>query len=187
MKGTKIAAWAEGFSRLGKREKKVLLGGAVFLFLLIVWLAGLSPFLERMAWYDRNAREKEKDLAEMGPLREEYRKLKIRMDEIDARIAQERGAYSFPAYLESVASDSGVKGKMTALRPLGSQSFEELRSVDMEVKLEDVPLAQTVDFLSRLEHSPHFLYIRNLHMRARYGEPKNLDVTLTVSRFEKSR
>jgi len=175
----------DGFQRLGRREKRVLAGGSVFLFLLAFWLLVLSPVIDRMNWYDRKSLEKEKDLLEMEPLKENYLKIRKHVDQIEHRIGQGKQGFSFPAFLESLAIESKIKSHMTTLRPHSSQTFENLRSSEMEVKLEDLTLAQAVDFISRIERSPEFLYISNLHIKTRYGEPKNLDLSVTVSHYEK--
>ncbi|MFI5304119.1 MAG: hypothetical protein ACHQYP_04915 [Nitrospiria bacterium] len=183
----KWISFLDGFHRLGRREKRVLAGGAVFLFLLAFWLLVLSPVLDRMSWYERKSLEKEKDLVELGPLKDSYNKIRNHVDQIEQRISQGKQDFSFPAFLENLAAESKVKNRMTTLRPHASQTFENLKSNEMEVKLEDLTLAQTVDFISRIEHSPNFLYITDLHIKTRYGEPKNLDLSLIVSHYEKNK
>ncbi|MBI1823201.1 MAG: type II secretion system protein M [Nitrospirae bacterium] len=182
----RLTLFQEGWSRLGRRERRILAGGAVFLILLVSWLLIFSPILERMSWYDRQALQKEKDLIEFSPLKESYLKIRNHLDQIEHRIGPAKNEFSFPAYLENLAVQIRVKNRMTTLRPRATQSFDNLKSTEMEVKLEDLTLSQAVDFISKIEHSPEFLYIRNLHMRTRYGEPKNLDLTMTVSHYEKS-
>ena len=183
----RLLALLDGFSRLGKREKRVLGGGAVFLLLLFAWLLVLSPLLEKMAWFDRKAVEKERDLVELAQIRENYLKVRNHVSQIEQKIDQGRKDFPFPAYLENLAVEGKVKNKMTTLRPQSSQTFENLKESSMEVKLDDLTLAQAVDFISRVENAPEFLYIRDLHIRTRYSEPKNLDLTLIVSHYEKSR
>lgn len=181
-----MASLLDGFSRLGRREKKALAGGAVFLLLLAIWLMILSPLLDRMGWFDRKAAQNERDLVDLKEIRESYLKVKNHVDQIEQRIGQGKKDFSFPAFLENMAVESKVKNRMTSLRPHSVQTFENLKSTEMEVKLEDLTLAQAVDFISRVEQASEFLYIRDLHMRTRYGEPKNLDLTLTVSHYEKN-
>jgi hypothetical protein len=183
----KLTSLLEGWSRLGRREKKILSGGAVFLLLLASWLFLLSPLLNRMSWYERQTVQKEKDLIEFGPLRESYFKIRNHLDQIENRIGPAKREFSFPAYLENLALQSGVKNRMTALRPHSSQSYDNLKSVEMEIKLEDLTLPQAVDFISKIERSAEFVYVKNLHLRTRYGEPKNLDLTMTVSHYEKDK
>ncbi len=178
---------ADWINRLGKRERKAVLGGAVFLFLLLAWFLLLGPFLEKMDRYDRQSRQKEADLAEMGVLKEGYQPLKNRIDRMEQRVDRERKEFSFPAFLENRAIESKVKNKMTSLRPQGSQTFENLKSTEMEVKFEDVTLQQAVTFLSGIESSPSLLNIKSLHLKTRYSEPKNLDMTLVISHYERIR
>jgi type II secretory pathway component PulM len=182
----KIASLLDGFSRLGKRERRVLAGGALFLTLLAIWLVILSPLLDRMGGFDRKAAQKEREIVELKEIRGSYLKVKNHVDQIEQRIGQGKKDFSFPAFLENAAVESKVKNRMTTLRPHSVQTFENLKSAEMEVKLEDLTLAQAVDFISRLEQASEFLYIRDLHMRTRYGEPKNIDLTLTVSHYEKN-
>lgn len=174
------------FSRLGKRERRVLQGGVGFLLVLGIWLFIFSPIIEKMAWYDQKSRQKEKDLVEMASLKEEYKKLKNRLDRFDLKIGEGRKDFSFPAYLESLATDNQLKNKMTSLRPQSSQSFENIKVYDIEVKLENLTLNQAVTFLNKIETAPSFLYIKQLHMKTRYGEPRNLDVSFVVSHYEKA-
>lgn len=179
------ALFFDGFQRLGKREKRVLAGGFVFLLLLAFWLLALAPVIDRMNWYDKKSLQKEQDLVEMDPLKESYLKLRKHVDQIEHRIGQGKPGFSFPAFLENLAAESKIKNHMTTLRPHSSQTFENLKSNEMELKLEDLTLAQAVDFISRIEGSTEFLYISHLQIKTRYGEPKNLDLALTVSHYEK--
>ena len=176
----------EWIKRLGKRERRVLQGGTGFLLFLGIWFFILSPVLEKMAWYDRKSLQKEKDLVEMGRVKEEYLKLKTRLDRFELKIGQEKGDFSFPAYLEGLAAENQLKNKMTSLSPLSSQAFENIKINNIEVKLENLTLNQAVSFLSRIESSPSFLYIKQLHMKTRYSELRNLDVTFIVSHYEKT-
>ncbi|MHB8482729.1 MAG: hypothetical protein ACYDBV_08360 [Nitrospiria bacterium] len=176
----------EWIKRLGKRERRVLQGGTGFLLLLGVWLFIFSPVFEKMSWYDKKSLQKEKDLVEMGRVKEEYLKLKTRLDRFDLKIGQGKKDFSFPAYLEGLAAENQLKNKMTSLSPLPPQSFENIKMNNIEIKLENITLIQAVAFLSRIESSPSFLYIKQLHMKTRYSEQRNLDVTFIVSHYEKT-
>ena len=174
------------FKRLGKRERRLLQGGSGFLLLVTVWLLLLSPLLQKMAWYDQKSRQKEGDLVEMASLKEEYQKLKTRLDQFELKILEGKKDFSFPAYIEGLAIETRLKNKMTSLRPQSSQAFENIKVNDIEVKLENLTLNQAVAFLSKIESSPSFLYIKQLHMKTRYSEQRHLDVTFVVSHYEKT-
>ncbi|HXN06867.1 MAG TPA: hypothetical protein VN944_07370 [Nitrospiria bacterium] len=172
-------------NRFGKREKRAVSILAVFVAVYLGYILFLSPFLEKISWYERQTRQKEKDLAEWTLLKGEYLKLNGKLSRQEGRMSRGPAGFSFPVFLETAAAESRVKNRMTSVSPREGQTFDNLKITSLEVRLEDVTLAQAVEFISRIEKAPVFLYISQLDMKTRFSDLRNLDVTIVVSRYEK--
>ena len=174
------------YNRLGKREKRVLTALGLVLLLILGYRLIVSPFMEKMAWYDRMSRQGEKDLAEWVSVKKAYLNVNGRVGRIEARASARAKDFSFPVFLESAAAEIKIKNRMTSLSPLGSQAFENLKVTSLEIKLEEVTLQQAVLFISRIEKAPVFLSVSHLEFKTRYSDSRNLDVTLIVAHYEKT-
>ena len=70
------------------------------------------------------------------------------------------------------------------MEPQAGATSEQYRENKVEVGLKSVTLAQTVNYLHRLETANQVLSVKTLRIRTRPEKPELLDVTFTVSSFE---
>ena len=75
--------------------------------------------------------------------------------------------------------------KIESIEPQSSPSNEQYREKKVEVDLKGVSLPQTVSYLERIETDAQVLSIKALRIRIRPEKPDLLDVTFTVSSFER--
>jgi len=85
--------------------------------------------------------------------------------------------------LESLATAAGVR--VDSMEPQASPAHETYRETKVEVGLKGVALSEMVNYLQRIESAPQVLSIKTLRVRSRSDESKTLDVTFTVSSFER--
>jgi hypothetical protein len=71
------------------------------------------------------------------------------------------------------------------MEPRTSPASAEYRETKVQVSLKGVTLAQVVGLLNRIDTAPQMLSIKSLRIRTRADKQDLLDVTFTVSSFER--
>jgi type II secretory pathway component PulM len=176
---SRIRAWFEGLAR---REKMLVsvAGGATGLVLLFVLVT--QPLL--------NARTAAAERAEAAQLQyEAVRQVKQRFDEVSGRLTSvEQRIASGPqgnllATLQDLASRSAVK--LDSIEPRTAPPAPPYRETKLQVTLGNASLPQVVRFLHEIENAPQVMSVKSLRVRMRPDQPGMLEVTFTVSSFER--
>jgi len=71
------------------------------------------------------------------------------------------------------------------MEPQPAPSNDRYRETKVEVGLKGVTLPQTVSYLHQIESERQLLTVKSLRIRTRTDKPELLDVTFTVSSFER--
>jgi hypothetical protein len=72
-----------------------------------------------------------------------------------------------------------------SMEPQAAPTIPPYRETRVEVGMKGVTLPQTVSYLHAIESSTDLLTVKNLRIRSRTDKPQLLDVTFTVSSFER--
>ncbi len=171
--------------RLSLREKWMLGGGGLVALVLILYFTQIDPTLARMAQLESLISRKEAALQEMQSLRGEYLSLSKKIQALELRLPAET-TFSPLSFLEENAAKNGVRGNIAFIRPLTPQVQKPYREIPVEVKLENVSLAQIIPFLTAVENAPQRLRIKRLAMKTRFSDPDKMDVTFLVLSYEKT-
>ncbi len=175
----RVTAAFEGLSR---NERLLVSVGGGLLAVILLWLGVALPLLAA-------AREAAQRAAAAEQQAEMVRALRARFDEVNGRLgAVEARIQSGPqgeifTTLEQMASQSAVK--IDAMEPRTSPASAEYRETKVQVSLKGVTLAQVVGLLNRIDTAPQMLSIKSLRIRTRADKQDLLDVTFTVSSFER--
>jgi len=171
--------------RLSLREKWMLGGGGLVVLLLIVYFTQIDPTLARMEQLESLIDRKEVALQDMDSLKRDYLSLSKKIRAFEARLPAET-TFSALSFLEENAAKNGVRGHIAFIRPLTPQVQKPYREIPVEVKLENVSLAQIIPFLSAIEEAPQGLRIKRLSMKTRFSDPDKMDITFLVLSYEKT-
>jgi type II secretory pathway component PulM len=173
----RIRAWFDG---LAPRERWLVLAAAgVALAAPLTWvvtasIGAASSGAERLA-------RAENDLAAVQALALRYAEVHGPLSAVERRI-QSGPRGSIFTTLETLARDSLVE--IDSMEPRTSPASDAYRETRVQVALRGVTLAQTVNYLHRIESAPQLLSIKSLRIRTRADKPDLLDVTFSVSSFE---
>ena len=170
------------FEGLEPRERLLVMGAGFLVGLALVWLVLVSPILAMAANTEQRAITADQQLGVMQRLRQDFDEVHVRLREVEQRIA-EGPSGNLRTTLEAIGAAAGVK--IDAMEPQSSPSHEVYRETKVEVSLKNVTLAQMVDYLNRIETSPQVLSIKALRVRSRSDDVEMLDITFTVSSFER--
>jgi type II secretory pathway component PulM len=175
----RMRAWFEGLAR---REKLLVAGAGGAVALAIVFVAIVQPLLDA-----RSAAAARAETAQ-----EQYdtvRNVKLRYDEVSARLAAvEQKIATGPqgnllATLQDLAQRSAVK--LDSIEPRTAPSAPPYRETKLQVTLANTSLPQVVRFLHEIETAPQVMSVKSLRLRMRADQPGMLEVTFTVSSFER--
>ena len=175
----------EFWERFSSRERVFVSVGVALTVALLGYHFLVSPFMNRLEVLDRLILQKEKEIVDMNPLRQQYLAAQQKISVVDGRIIQDKG-FSLLSFVEGIAVKNQVKDRIVFIRPQPFQVLGEYREVAVEMKLESVTLAQVVKFLETLQNAPQFLRVKRAQLKTRYNDPKLLDGTFVVASYEKS-
>jgi type II secretory pathway component PulM len=175
----RLRAWFDGLAR---REKLLVGGAAGATALALFFVAIVQPLLSARAAAAERAEAAQQQY-------EAVRQVKTRFDEVSGRLAsvEERIARgpqgNLLATLQDLANKSGVK--LDSIEPRTAPPAPPYRETKLQVTLENASLPQVVGFLHEIENAPQLMSVKSLRLRMRPDQPGMLEVTFTVSSFER--
>ncbi len=170
------------FGNLSPRERTLLSSVGILTSASLIYFALVVPVLaigERAA--DR-LDTAETEYAAMTRLRADYDDVQQRLQGVEGRI-QPRARGNLRTTLENLALKSLVA--VESMEPQTAPANDRYRETKVEVGLKQVTLPQTVAYLHQIESAGQLLTVKNLRIRTRADKPELLDVTFTVSSFER--
>lgn len=178
------ALWARlrsAFEGLSESERRLVLAAGAMVLVSLLFFGVVNPILRAAARAEERVAQAERDL-------EAVRQLRLRYDEVNARLTRVEGEIrsgprgSIFTTLESLARDSTVK--IDSMEPRTSPASDAYEETKVQVVLKGVTLAQLVNYLHRIEVARQVLSVKSLRIRTRQDRPELLDATFTVSSFE---
>ena len=172
-----IAWWAE----LAPREQ-VLVGGAVgSLALALLWFALIQPVRSVVQNAESRVATAKQEVDLSVQLKRELDAVGAELRLVEGRVQQGPRGNLF-TILETFAAQSAVK--VASVEPQAAPNHDRYRERKVQIILKEVTLAQTVNFLHRIESADQLLSIKSLRVRTRADQSDLLDVTFSVSSFE---
>ena len=123
----------------------------------------------------------EQEVALSLQLRRELQAVASQLSVVEERVRRGPRGNLF-TILENLAAKSTVR--VASVEPQAAPNHERYKETKVQVVLKEVTLAQTVNFLHRIESADQLLSIKSLRVRTRADQSDLLDVTFSVSSFE---
>jgi len=171
--------------RLSMRERWMLGGGGVVILFLIVFFSFVDPALERMEQLEDLIPRKERSLRELARLQEDYKGLSQEIRQLESKLPK-GGRFSPLSFIEEHAAKNQIRNNIAFIRPTTPSERKAYKELPVEVKVENVTLAQVVPFLAAIENAPHYLRIKRLAIKTRFSNPDMMDITFLVLSYEKT-
>ncbi|MCK9419849.1 MAG: type II secretion system protein M [Nitrospirae bacterium] len=165
--------------KLESRDKKTLLIGGVVAAIILLYVFVVSPLTSDLARKRELIPKKERDLVEMGVLKDQYLEIQKRLQQAQAAAAK-RGPLL--TEIENLTKRANLSGKMVSLKPQAGVQTEAFKESTVEIKLDNVTLYDIVNYVYQLEQDG--LRIKKLNFKPRYDNPKLLNSTILVSSAE---
>lgn len=162
--------------KLESRDKRALLIGGSAAAVILLYTLVVSPFLDDLARKRDLVPKKERDLAEMKVLSEEYRDIHKKL-----QAAQEAAAKRGPILteIENITKRANLSSKIISLKPQPGIKSDTFTESIVEVRLDNITLYDVVNYVHLLEKAT--LRVRKLQFKPRYDNPKLLNATFLVS------
>ena len=172
------------FSRLTDRERFAVTAAAVFVASSLVFALFISPIWGKKVRFENVAQKKRIELVTFKERALRYMELEKSISELESRLSRRKKGFSLLGMLESVARQSGVQDRIASMKPVKGKQDSGLEESSVEVRLEKLDLAKTVELLKRIEDAKNLVVVKRLRMKSRFDDPQLLDVTLLVSTLE---
>lgn len=166
---------------LAKREKNVLFGGGIFLFILLFYHFAIAPTRERIEILEGRIKAREEDLAEIAVIRDDYLHLKDTIEFVEQGLAARGEDFNLFSFLEGLTIESGIREKLFSMRPRERHVSDYYKESIVEIKLKDIEMSELIDYLYRIENPPQFLTIDNLRLNPQRASPGRIEVSFEVS------
>ena len=168
--------------RLSPRERVLVGGGAAIGAVVLVWaLAGVLA--ERRTTLQAQIAASERDLTEMGRLRDQYLQLRAERDVVRRKLERGGTDFSLFSHLEGVTRDVVSRERVAAMNPSTRTVAEDLQEEDVEMRLSGVSLREVVALLYRVETTDLPLLVSRIQMKKRFDQPFVYDATLVIGRL----
>ena len=162
--------------KLEERDKKILIYGGIAAALILLYVFVLSPLYADLARKRDAIPKKERDLAEIRLLKDQYLEMQKRLEQLRATAAQ-RGPLL--TEIENITRRTNLSSKIVSLKPQAGVQAGTFKESIVEVRLDNITLYDVVNYVNQLEKAT--LRIRKLYFKPRFDNPKFLNTTILVS------
>jgi hypothetical protein len=164
-----------------KTEQWFLVGGAIFLGLLMISQVLVRPTMDRISTLRRVVTDKRANLSQLQAKSQEYQLLKTEVARLRAVIEQQGGGRRILSTLERIREDCGLSDNVVSLKPTTTAINDEYQETTIEVRLDGITLAQLIQFLSQIDSLELAGGIRALEVRHADRSPNLLKATVQVA------
>lgn len=115
----------------------------------------------------------------------EMLRLRVELASVESRVRSGENTNLF-TMLESLAERAAIKERLESIKPKQASGIDRYPEKRVEVSIKGATLGQTVQYLYAIENAPVLLIVRSLRIKTRLDDPQLLDVSFSVSSFERA-
>jgi hypothetical protein len=167
------------------RERWLLVAIAAVAAALLVRSVFVVPIEESTAEAEARAEALETGLARASRLAPEIRRLRQEIEVVEKRI-QTGAQTNLLQLLEQLAEAAQMRDRLESIKPKRASGNDQYPEARAEVQLRGATLPQLVQFLYRIETADLYLIVRSLSIKTRNDDTQLLDVSFSVSSFQRS-
>jgi type II secretory pathway component PulM len=174
------------FLRQRTPNERWMLGlGLWVLALSLVYVSVGRPLQTRLSVREAELEQLEAGVKRAAHLAGGVQPLQAALRKVEGRIAPGQKINLF-TLLEAIAEQAQVKDSLDSIKPKQPSGNERYPETRVEVALKSATLEQIVQLLYRIETAPAHLIVRSIRIKARPDGSGRLDVSLSVSSFERA-
>jgi uncharacterized membrane protein YhiD involved in acid resistance len=173
-----------GIEKLNSRERWVLFGGIGFVVGFLLLQLVIIPVLDARNNLEKSIARKKQELIEIKLLQQEYYTLKNEEGTIQTRINQRPASFTLFTFLDQKATEAMVKKQIMYMKP-STVTGDELNEAMVEMKLQQITLADLIGFLRLVESDENVVFTRRFSIQESGDRQGYFDSILQIVTFEK--
>lgn len=174
----------ELWDKLDSKQRRLVMGGLIFVLIVLILEFGIFPFQEAKAKVRQAVQTNQKKLNEMVSLDKEFVRQEVKIARVKRVLAARPSDFSLFSYLEKKAAQAGVKGNiknMSSSRGTQTANYEE-SLIDM--RLDKITIKQLTDFLYYAESPADLIKIKRITASKMKESPEYLSAQLQLASFQ---
>lgn len=146
------------------QREKIAVGSAaaaIVLFLLLQFL--IFPLFDKNASLSQTLATRQRELEQIRQLQAQYRKTAEKAEQAQRYLKTRKRGFTLFSSLETLAGQTGVKSNIAYMKPTTTSVKDSpYRLSSVEMKLQEVTIAQLLAYLHGIETSRDMIYIKRL-------------------------
>lgn len=176
----------ERWRHMSKREQTLVLAGGIVLGFSLLFVLLVDPLLDTLDRLERQASRKQKDLAELAALSQDYLAKRDRLAKVESRMPASDSHFSLLTFMEEAATAAQVRERITSMQPQVQTLAQGYEETAVDLRLEGVQLPDVLALLVAIDQAPYDLHVRHLQMRPKFDNPVNMDATIRIVSYAKN-
>jgi hypothetical protein len=164
---------------MSERDRRLLVPTMIIAAFLSTLLFVDYPLYKKGKEFERKAGEEERRLRSIISMGQEYFSVKNEIDDIKDRAFTGEG--SALSGIDGIVGRSGLKKKMSSLRPTTSPVADGLKRIKAELSFEKASLPEISRLVTAIESDMHPITIERVSIKATYEDPSSYNATLVVN------
>jgi len=174
------------YQKLEPREKVLVQIAGALAAVFLVYNLIYGPIRNLQESLNSRIAARQKELAEVRRLSQVYAELKLDLAAAEKRTVSTGKDFSLFSVLEASLTKSVGRDKIGSITPADKRISDELMDYEVNVKLNDINLAQLVDTLYEVKALTVPVIVSNLNIKKRPQNAHSFDVELTCSAVGKN-
>lgn len=173
-----------GIDSLDSRERKIMLGGILFVLCFLVIQFAVVPFWDARNNLEISIQRKSEELVKIKQLQDEYMRLRVQEGGIRTKIMERTPGFTLFTYLDKQVTKADVKKQIKYMKPSTQEGDDDLNESMVEIKLQRTTLKDLVSFLLLVESEKNVVSISRISIQDSGNEQGYLDVIMQIRTFE---
>lgn len=174
-----------GLETLTLREKLILSGGLVFIFLFLLLQFVIQPFWDAQEHLKKSIARKHIELKEIKELQQEHELLENARGNVWRCVESRSKDFTLFNFLERKSATSGVNKQIKSMKPLTEEGEGDLQEIIVDMQFLTVPLEPIINFIHLIETPENCTFIKRISIREAGSEIGYFDVTLKIASFQR--
>jgi len=172
--------------RLSRRERILVVFGALFVGLFLLYQGVIEPFMMKKERLERSLQRQTESVLEMKLLQKQYVRIKGNEQDVMERLQRRDPGFELFTFVDSQVSAKRLRDRVSSMKPGETVTTDGITQSRIDMKIDAVLLGQLVDFLVAIESFEQVVYVDRIVVRSsgNGGADGLLDVLATVVTFE---
>ncbi|MHB8383065.1 MAG: type II secretion system protein GspM [Candidatus Binataceae bacterium] len=168
------------YQKLENRERLLVKIGAALIVIFLLYDIIYAPIVDFSSGLDQEIVQREHDLANVRHLAANYAAVKTDLESAEHSTVPQGKDFSLFSVVESSFTKSVGRGNISSITPAADKKLSDgLVQYSVQLKLENVNLAQIVDALYSVRTLPVPVGVENMRIQRRTPDTHSYDVDIT--------